>query len=91
MQFPPGIAIMSAHVAYSEERPIAAGQEARRLDMIGSRGFQIVETPRASSGSARVRLPLRGENHSPSVNEARRWPRITRPQRERAPPEPTPH
>jgi hypothetical protein len=24
VQFPPGIAIMSAHVVYSEERPIAA-------------------------------------------------------------------
>jgi hypothetical protein len=54
--------------------------------MIGRRGFQIVETPRASSGSVRVRLPLLGENHSPSVAEDRRWPRITLPHHERAPP-----
>jgi hypothetical protein len=55
--------------------------------MIGRRGFRIVGTPRASSGSVRLRLPLPGQNHSPSVDEAHRWPRITRPQRERAPPE----
>jgi hypothetical protein len=55
--------------------------------MIGRRGFQIVETPRASSGSARVRLPLLGENHSPSIAEDRKWPRITLLPHERAPPE----
>jgi hypothetical protein len=55
--------------------------------MIGTRGFQIRETPHASSGSVRVRLPLPGENRPPSVSEARRWPRITLPQHERAPPE----
>ena len=87
MQFPPGIAIMSAHVVYSSKRPIAIfGQAAGRLDMIGRRGFRIVATPRASSGPARIRLPLLGENHSPSVGEDRKWPRITLPQHERAPP-----
>ena len=55
--------------------------------MIGSRGFRIVETPRASSGSVRVRPPLLGENRSPRTSEDRRRPRITLPQRERAPPE----
>ena len=88
MQFPPGIAIMSAHVVYSSKRPIAIfGQEAGRLDMIGRRGFRIVGTPRASSGSLRDRWPLPGENRSPSVNEAHRWPRIRLPRHERAPPE----
>jgi hypothetical protein len=88
VQFPPGIAIMSAHVVYSSKRPIAIfGQAARRLDMIGRRGFRVVGTPRASSGSVRVGLPLLAENHAPSVNEAHRWPRITLPRRERAPPE----
>jgi hypothetical protein len=55
--------------------------------MIGRRGFQILETLHVSSGSARVRLPFLGENHSPPVSEARRWLRITLPQRERGPPE----
>jgi len=55
--------------------------------MIGRRGFQIVETPCASSGSARVQLPFLGENHSPPVSEARPWLRITPPRHERAPPE----
>jgi hypothetical protein len=63
------------------------GQEARRLDMIGRRGFQIVETPRATSGSVRVRLPLLGENHSPPTAEDRQWPHITLPHHERAPPD----
>jgi hypothetical protein len=55
--------------------------------MIGRRGFRIAGTPCASSGSVRVRLPLPGENHARSASEAPRSPRITRPQRERAPPE----
>jgi len=55
--------------------------------MIGRRGFRIVETPCASSGSVRVRQPLPDENHSPSIGEDHRWPRITLPQHERAPPE----
>jgi hypothetical protein len=55
--------------------------------MIGRRGFQIVETLRASSGSGRVRLPFLGKNHSPSIAEDRQWLRITLPQHERAPPE----
>jgi hypothetical protein len=55
--------------------------------MIGSRGFQILEAPRASSGSVRVRLPLLGESHSPLISEDCPWPRITLTQRERAPPE----
>jgi hypothetical protein len=55
--------------------------------MIGRRGFQIVETPRASCGSVRVRLPFLGENHSPLVGKDRRWPRIRLPRRERGPPE----
>jgi hypothetical protein len=55
--------------------------------MIGSRGFRIVEAPRASSGSLRVRPPLQGENHSSPGSEDRRSPCITLPQRERAPPE----
>jgi hypothetical protein len=55
--------------------------------MIGRRGFRTVETPRASSGSVRARLPLPGENHSPAVGEDRRWPLITLPQHARAPPE----
>jgi hypothetical protein len=54
--------------------------------MIGRRGFRIVGTPRASSGSVRVRPPLLGENYSPPVGEDRQWPRITLPQ-QRAPPE----
>jgi hypothetical protein len=54
--------------------------------MIGRRGFQVVETPRASSGSARIRLPPLGENHCPSLNQACRWPRIRLPRHERAPP-----
>jgi hypothetical protein len=71
-----------------KERPIAIfGQAAGRLDMIGRRGFRVVGTPRASSGSVRVGLPLPGENHAPSVYEAHRSPRITLPRRERAPPE----
>jgi hypothetical protein len=55
--------------------------------MIGRRGFRIAGTSRASYGSVCIRLPLPGENRSPSVNEAHRWPRITLPRRERAPPE----
>jgi len=55
--------------------------------MISWRGFRIVETPRASSGSARVRLPLLGENHSPPAAEDRQRPRITLPHHERAPPD----
>jgi hypothetical protein len=55
--------------------------------MIVRRGFRILETPRASSGSVRVRLPLLGENHSSPVGEDRGSPRITLPQHERAPPE----
>jgi hypothetical protein len=55
--------------------------------MIGRRGFQIVETPRATSGSVRVRLPLLGENHSPPTAEDRQWPHITLPHHERAPPD----
>lgn len=55
--------------------------------MIGSRGFRIVETPRASSGSVRVRSPLLGQNYPPSIAEDRQWLRIMLPQHERAPPE----
>jgi hypothetical protein len=55
--------------------------------MIGRRGFQIVGTPRASSGSVRVQLPLVGKNHSPSIAEDCQWLRITLPQHERAPPD----
>ena len=55
--------------------------------MIGRRGFRIAETPRASSGSVRLRSRFLGENHSPSTGEDCRWPRITLPQHERAPPE----
>ena len=70
-----------------EERPIAIfRQAAGRLDMIGRRGFRIVGTPRASSGSLRVRLRLPGDNPAPSISEAHRWPRITLPRHERAPP-----
>jgi hypothetical protein len=70
-----------------KKRPIAIfGQAAGRLDMIGRRGFRVVGTPRASSGSVRVGLPLPGENHAPSVYEAHRSPRITLPRRQRAPP-----
>jgi hypothetical protein len=54
--------------------------------MIGRRGFQIVETPRASSGSVRARLPLLGENHSPPTAADHQRPRITLPYHERAPP-----
>jgi len=87
VQFPPGIAIMSAHVVYSSKRPIAIfGQEAGRLDMIGRRGFRIVETPCASSASVRVQPPLLGESHSPPVTEDRRWRGITLPEHDRAPP-----
>jgi hypothetical protein len=45
--------------------------------MIDRRGFRIAETPCATSGSARVRLPFLGGNHPP---------RITLPWQERAPP-----
>jgi hypothetical protein len=55
--------------------------------MIGRRGFRIVGTPRASSGSVSIRLPLPGENRSLFVNEAHGWRRIALPRRERAPPE----
>jgi hypothetical protein len=55
--------------------------------MVGRRGFRIVGTPRASSRSVRIRLPLPGENRPPFFNEAHRWPRITLPQHGRAPPE----
>jgi hypothetical protein len=55
--------------------------------MIGWRGFRIVETPRASCGSGRVRLPLLGENHSPPAAKDRQWLRITRPHHQRAPPD----
>jgi hypothetical protein len=55
--------------------------------MIGRRGFQIVGTPRASSGSVRSRLPLPGKNHSPFVSEDRRWRLMKLPQHGRAPPE----
>jgi hypothetical protein len=55
--------------------------------MIGRRGFRIVGTARASSRSVRIRLRLPGESHSPFVNEAHRWRRITLPRHERAPPE----
>ena len=54
--------------------------------MIGRRGFRIVGTPCASCGSVRVRLLLPGENHSRSVTEAHRSPRITLPHHQRAPP-----
>jgi hypothetical protein len=54
--------------------------------MISRRGFRIVGTPRASSGSVRGWLPHPGESRPPFINEAHRWPRITLPQRERAPP-----
>jgi hypothetical protein len=71
-----------------KKRPIAIfGQAAGRLDMIGRRGFRVVGTPRASSGSLRVRLPLRGENRSQFVNQAHGWRRIALPRHERAPPE----
>jgi hypothetical protein len=55
--------------------------------MIGRRGFQILKAPHASCGSVSTRLPLLGDNHSPSVGEDRRWRLMTLPQHERAPPE----
>ena len=55
--------------------------------MIGWRGFRIVATPRASSGSVRVRSPLPGENHSSPAAEDRQRSRITLPHHERAPPD----
>jgi hypothetical protein len=57
--------------------------------MISRRGFRIVGTPRASSGSVRFWLSLPGESRPPFINEGRRWRRIALPQHERAPPEPT--
>jgi len=57
--------------------------------MISRRGFRIVGTPRASSGSVRGWLPHPGESSLPFINEAQRWRRTTLPPRERAPPEPT--
>jgi hypothetical protein len=54
--------------------------------MIGSRGFRMVEPPRASSGSARIRRSLAVENREPLVNENWRRPRIAAPRRSRSPP-----
>jgi hypothetical protein len=54
--------------------------------MIGSRGFRIAETPRASSGSLRIRLLLPGANHSSPGVADHRSPRIRLPRHERAPP-----
>jgi hypothetical protein len=53
--------------------------------MIGSRGFRMVEPPRASSGSASIRRSLAAGNRAPLVNENWRS-RIAAPHRSRSPP-----
>ena len=54
--------------------------------MIGSRGFRIVEPPRASSGPLRNRRPFTAENPSPLASENRQ-PRTAPPSHSRGPPE----
>ncbi len=54
--------------------------------MIGSRGFRMVEPPRASSGWARIHRSLIAENRTPSVTGNWWRPRIAAPHRSRSPP-----
>jgi hypothetical protein len=54
--------------------------------MIGWWGFQIVEPPRASSGSARIRRSLSAENRTALAIENTQPVRILPPRRSRSPP-----
>jgi hypothetical protein len=54
--------------------------------MIGSWGFQIVEPPRASSGSARIQRSLAAENCASIAIENTQPVRIAPPRRSRSPP-----
>ena len=54
--------------------------------MIGWWGFQIVEPPRASSGSARIQRSLAAENRTSPAIEDTQPVRIAPPRRARSPP-----
>lgn len=86
MQFPPGVAILPLMPSTRREANRCRGREAGRLGMIGSRGFRMVEPPRASSGWARIHRSLIAENRVPSVTGNWRRPRIAAPHRSRSPP-----
>lgn len=54
--------------------------------MIGWRGFQIVEPPRASSGSARFQRSIAAQSRAPLAIEDTQPVRMAPPRRSRSPP-----
>jgi len=55
--------------------------------MIGSRGFRMVEPPRASTRSARIPRLLAAENREPITGETAQPMRAATPRRSRSPPQ----
>ena len=85
MQFLPGVAILPGYAFYSKRGQSSSWAGGREAEHDGSRGFRMMEPPRASSGSARIPRSLAAGNCASLANG--NWRRPPKAQeRSRSPP-----